>query len=213
MRKWELIVYLRFRWDYYERQKSQLPGLTQLISNGVQAQWVEPIFPSLSFPSWTTIATGLYPENHNVLGNYMLHLGEEELPETVFHLKDNSTMLPLWWDSAEPIWITATKNYKKVFMANWARCEVPFEGILPAECTGYTYQSINTRFRDDLNTAVKRLKNGFSLAMVVLNNILIVLLINKRILFYLIKILTYISRFMMILLTTLDINLVPIRMS
>jgi predicted AlkP superfamily pyrophosphatase or phosphodiesterase len=141
------------------------------VSHGVQAEYVEPIFPSLSFPSWTTIATGLYPENHNILGNYIVDYNSDTSEETVFQLKDNSTLSPHWWTYAEPIWTTATKNNLKVFMANWARCDVPIEGLLPTECTGYTYQDINTGFRDDLSTAVKRLKNGFSLAMVIINTI------------------------------------------
>jgi len=169
----------RFRWDYLDRQKLQLPGLSQLVCGGVQVEYVEPIFPSLSFPSWTTIATGLYPENHNILGNYMLHLADSEFPQdTLFQLKDNSTLLPWWWRFAEPIWTTATKNNLKVFMANWARCDVPIDGLLPTECSGYSYQDINVRFRDDLTTAVKRLKDGYSLAMVMTVMILLYRSIN-----------------------------------
>ncbi len=133
---------------------------------------MKPIFPSMSFPTWTSIATGLYPEDHNIIGNYMLYRpsynqtdGDAEMPETVFNLKDNSTKLPVWW-SAEPMWTTLTKNGHKVYLANWANCDVPIKGILPAECTGYKYRDINMGFRDDLQTALKRLQNGFSLAMV-----------------------------------------------
>ncbi|OXA50136.1 glycerophosphocholine cholinephosphodiesterase ENPP6 [Folsomia candida] len=165
-----------FRWDYYTRQKAKLPGFSQLISDGTHAEWVEPMFPSLSYPTWTTIATGLYPEEHKILGNYMLHrpspidtTTNDELstiPETVFSLLNDSTKLPFWWKFVEQIWTTVTKAGRKVSLANWARCDVPFNGILPEVCTGYVYQDVNTHFRDDLLNALKRLQNGFSLAMV-----------------------------------------------
>ncbi|CAL8110121.1 unnamed protein product [Orchesella dallaii] len=155
-----------FRWDYFERQKHQLPGFRQLISNGIQVEYVEPIFPSLSFPSWNTLVTGVYPENHNILGNYMLFLGDDEFPESVFHLKDNSTQLAWWWQSAEPLWITATKAGHKSYLANFCRCDVPYEGIQPTECTGYMYQDVNFKLREHLNKAMSRFRQGYSLAMI-----------------------------------------------
>lgn len=155
-----------FRWDYYDRQKHQLPGFRQLVTEGVQVEYVEPIFPSLSFPSWTTIVTGLYPSHHNILGNYMLRLADEQFPETVFQLKDNSTKMEMWWQSAEPLWITATKSGQKVYLANFANCDVPFHGVNPTECTGYQYKDVNFKLREQLNKALIRFRQGYSLAMV-----------------------------------------------
>ena len=31
---------------------------------------MSPIFPSISYPDWTTLITGLWPESHGVVGNY-----------------------------------------------------------------------------------------------------------------------------------------------
>jgi ectonucleotide pyrophosphatase/phosphodiesterase family protein 6 len=157
-------TFCSFRWDYYSRQRG-LPGLSRFMSEGVHAKWVEPIFPSLSYPSWTTIATGQYPEEHNILGNFII-ANDNSLNETIFQLKDNSTKMPFWWQSAEPIWTTATRNKRKVYLANWARCDVAYENIRPTECTGYTYQDVNLGFRNELQTALKRLRNGYSLSMV-----------------------------------------------
>jgi predicted AlkP superfamily pyrophosphatase or phosphodiesterase len=36
----------------------EIPNLKRFISEGVSAEYVQPIFPSMSFPSWTTIVTG-----------------------------------------------------------------------------------------------------------------------------------------------------------
>lgn len=49
-----------FRWDYVDQQKDKesLPGFRLLHKEGVRAKWVNPIFPSLSYASWTTLSTG-----------------------------------------------------------------------------------------------------------------------------------------------------------
>ena len=48
-----------FRWDYANRlTDSEIPALKDFIANGVSVKGVEPVFPSVSFPSWTSIVTG-----------------------------------------------------------------------------------------------------------------------------------------------------------
>lgn len=59
-----------FRWDYVEQQgKEALPAFRQLHKDGVRAKWVNPIFPSLSYASWTTLSTG--KQTFNKLAAYM----------------------------------------------------------------------------------------------------------------------------------------------
>ena len=31
---------------------------------------MSPIFPSISYPDWTTLITGLWAESHGIVGNY-----------------------------------------------------------------------------------------------------------------------------------------------
>lgn len=98
----------------------------------------------------------------------MLHLGDADLPETVFQLKGNSTKLEYWWKSTEPLWTTATQNGLQVFLDNFANCDVPVNGtvISPGDCTGYEYHDFRFRLRDQLNKALSRFRQGYSLAMV-----------------------------------------------
>ncbi len=57
--KLALIMLDGFRWDYVERlSEQQVPVFKKFLETGVQAEYVQPIFPSVSFPSWTTISTG-----------------------------------------------------------------------------------------------------------------------------------------------------------
>ena len=56
-----------FRWDYVEKYKP--PHLSNLINKGVKAESLIPSFPSKTFPNHYTIATGMYPDKHGIIGN------------------------------------------------------------------------------------------------------------------------------------------------
>jgi len=57
-----------FRWDYYDQHKRDLDGFEEFLSDGVRAKWVEPVFPTSSYPNWHTISTGLFPQHHGIIG-------------------------------------------------------------------------------------------------------------------------------------------------
>lgn len=64
-------MFQRFRYDYVDDQPPEaIPGFTKLLKTGVRAEFMSPIFPSVSYPDWTTLVTGLYPESHGIVGNY-----------------------------------------------------------------------------------------------------------------------------------------------
>ena len=56
-----------FRWDYQDLYDT--PALDRLAANGVRAERMIPVFPTLTFPNHYSIATGLYPANHGLIGN------------------------------------------------------------------------------------------------------------------------------------------------
>jgi len=47
-----------FRWDYLDKIPDQLGGFEHFVKRGVRAEWVNGVFPTLSYPSWTTLSTG-----------------------------------------------------------------------------------------------------------------------------------------------------------
>jgi predicted AlkP superfamily pyrophosphatase or phosphodiesterase len=47
------------RWDYFKRAEEYHPGFKTIKDEGVVVEYVQPNFPSVSFPSWTTINTGI----------------------------------------------------------------------------------------------------------------------------------------------------------
>ncbi len=57
--KLALILLDGFRWDYLDDlSEDDVPVFKQFLSEGVKAEYTQPIYPSVSFPSWTTIVTG-----------------------------------------------------------------------------------------------------------------------------------------------------------
>src|SRR3954452_3636801 len=56
-----------FHPSYLDRAPAR--HLRKLASEGVRARWLTPVFPSLTFPNFYSIATGLYPEHHGIVSN------------------------------------------------------------------------------------------------------------------------------------------------
>ena len=92
-----------FRADFLNRGLT--PRLKAFIEEGVSPPYMNPSFPSVTFPNHYTLATGLYPESHGVVGNTFW---DPELNEEFFYTRASS-MQSKWW-GGEPIWVTA-ENY------------------------------------------------------------------------------------------------------
>ena len=114
-----------FHPSYLERPPSR--HLRELARAGVRARWLTPVFPTLTFPNFYTMATGLYPEHHGVVSNTMVDstLGR-------FRLRDRAAMRdPRWW-GGEPIWATAERQGKRAATFFWPGSDVAIGGVRPA---------------------------------------------------------------------------------
>jgi predicted AlkP superfamily pyrophosphatase or phosphodiesterase len=113
-----------FHPDYLNRPASR--HLRELARQGVQARWLTPVFPTLTFPNFYSIATGLYPEHHGIVSNTIKDpvLGS-------FTLRNRAAVEdPRWW-GGEPIWVTAVKQGKRAATYFWPGSEAPIGGIRP----------------------------------------------------------------------------------
>lgn len=117
--------------DYLTRDERKLKFLQRIKESGSIAKYVKPVFPSNPFPNWYSIATGKYPERHGIINDYMYDAKRKEL-----FLKASSKD-KFWWDSAEPIWITAKKQRKRVHVSWWTGCDVEIKKHLPTFCDPY----------------------------------------------------------------------------
>ena len=82
------------------------PEFDRLASRGMHAAGLVSVFPSLTFPAHYSIATGLHPEAHGVVGNRFFDpaRGAEFSYRRRDDAQDGS-----WW-GGEPIWVTAEKQ-------------------------------------------------------------------------------------------------------
>ena len=78
------------------------PNLSRLAAEGVSAS-MRPSFPSKTFPNHWTLVTGLVPDRHGIVANGFT---DPAHPDARFTMASDQ---PYWWNTAEPIWITAEK--------------------------------------------------------------------------------------------------------
>jgi ectonucleotide pyrophosphatase/phosphodiesterase family protein 6 len=125
---------------------------------------MESVFPTLSYPNYYSLVTGLYPESHGMVGNIMYDKEREGL----FMMTHNEDFKhPYWWEGAEPLWVTATNQNVTVTMYRWPGCEVNISDVPPAKCVPYTQLKGVEEFRADLERALSDIKdNKTRLAMV-----------------------------------------------
>ena len=92
-----------FRWDYQDLFDT--PALDRIAADGVRAKRLIPVFPTLTFPNHYSIATGLYPANHRLIGNTFPN---RDLTEW-YSLRMRDAVQDGGWYSGEPVWVAAEK--------------------------------------------------------------------------------------------------------
>ena len=79
------------------------PHFDRLAARGMRAAGLVSVFPSLTFPAHYSIATGLHPEAHGVIGNRFF----DPLREAEFNYRRREDAQDGSWWGGEPIWVTA----------------------------------------------------------------------------------------------------------
>jgi len=121
-----LISFDGFRSDYIE--KFDTPNFDSFIKTGVRAKGLIPVFVSKTFPNHYSIATGMYAENHGLIGN---HFYDEKLDDS-YTLSDRSKVQDPKFYGGEPIWVTAEKQGVKSASYFWVGSEAPIGGYYPS---------------------------------------------------------------------------------
>lgn len=119
-----------WRHDYLAR--AQAPALQALADRGVRSEGLIPVFPTLTFPNHYTVVTGLYTENHGIVGNVMVDdaIGER------FTMSSATAKDSRWW-GGEPLWVTAEKQGQRSASMFWPGSEVEIGGVRPSHWTPY----------------------------------------------------------------------------
>ncbi len=121
-----------FRWDY--TLDSHTPTLDSLRRVGAYSQMI-PVFPSNTFPSHYSMATGLYPNTHGVTNN-KFYDSEHGRIMSVQNLED--CLSEGFW-GGEPIWNTLERQggIANIFM--WPGSEYPINGRQATVWTKYDH--------------------------------------------------------------------------
>uniref|UniRef100_A0A7N6BK53 SMB domain-containing protein n=1 Tax=Anabas testudineus TaxID=64144 RepID=A0A7N6BK53_ANATE len=82
-----------FRASYLKKGKSVIPNIHKLRSCGTSAPYMRPVYPSKTFPNLYTLATGLYPESHGIVGNTM----HDPVFNATFSLRTREKLNHRWW--------------------------------------------------------------------------------------------------------------------
>lgn len=110
--------------DYLGR--GDTPHLDRLAREGVQAQWMTPSYPSLTFPNHYTLVTGLRPDRHGIIHNTMQDDGLGR-----FWLANRDAVGDGRWWGGEPVWVSAENAGMPTATLSWPGSEAPVQGVSP----------------------------------------------------------------------------------
>jgi predicted AlkP superfamily pyrophosphatase or phosphodiesterase len=135
-----------FRYDLAD--KYQAEDLIRLRSSGVVADYMQPVFPSLTFPNHYSIATGDYPSHNGIVDNNFYD-PEKEL---VYRMSNKKGVEDSSWYGGTPLWVLAENQGMLSASFYWVGAEAAIRGVRPT----YYYKfnsliSMNDRIRDVRN--------------------------------------------------------------
>ncbi|WP_235016247.1 ectonucleotide pyrophosphatase/phosphodiesterase [Aquimarina sp. AU474] len=120
-----------FRWDYVDRFNP--PNLSAFIKTGVKSESLIPSFPSKTFPNHYTIATGMYPDKHGIIGNTFYSYDKN----SVYRIRDRKVVEDGDFYRGSPIWIQANKANMVTASYFFVGSEADIQGIKPTYYYNY----------------------------------------------------------------------------
>ena len=99
-----LVSFDGLRWDYLDRIPT--PNFDRVAATGTRADRLIPVFPTKTFPTHYSIATGMYAETHGLVGNAFWAPDKGAR----YSLGNRSVVEDGSWYRGEPIWVTAERQ-------------------------------------------------------------------------------------------------------
>ena len=125
-----LVSFDGFRPDYLHRFHT--PSFARLAARGARADGLVTVFPSVTFPGHYSIATGLYPEAHGIVGNRFF----DPLRDDEFDYRGDDARDGSWW-GGEPIWVTAEMQGMVTAAFFFPGTEADIGGVRPSHWRPY----------------------------------------------------------------------------
>lgn len=106
--------------------RGDTPNLDRLAREGAHAEWMNPSYPSLTFPNHYTLVTGLRPDHHGIVHNTMRDAGLGR-----FWLSNRDAVGDGRWWGGEPVWVGAEKAGLPTATLSWPGSEAAIGGVRP----------------------------------------------------------------------------------
>uniref|UniRef100_A0A667XU24 Ectonucleotide pyrophosphatase/phosphodiesterase 2 n=1 Tax=Myripristis murdjan TaxID=586833 RepID=A0A667XU24_9TELE len=112
-----------FRASYLKKGKAVIPNIDKLRTCGTSAPYMRPVYPTKTFPNLYTLATGLYPESHGIVGNNM----HDPVFDANFNLRGREKLNHRWW-GGQPVslhtsWESSVQNVR-LAAKNWTGSKI-----------------------------------------------------------------------------------------
>ncbi|XP_053322601.1 ectonucleotide pyrophosphatase/phosphodiesterase family member 2 isoform X2 [Spea bombifrons] len=114
-----------FRASYMKEGHKKMPNIDKLRTCGTHSPYMRPVYPTKTFPNLYTLATGLYPESHGIVGNSMY----DPVFDANFSLRSREKFNHRWW-GGQPIWITSAEQGVKAATFFWPMAIVQERRVL-----------------------------------------------------------------------------------
>ena len=114
-----------FRSDFAKKYDAK--NLIALGKQGVVADYMQPSFPSLTFPNHYTIVTGLYPAHHGLVDNSFYDRGRQQ----TYGMQDKKMVADPYWYGGTPLLVLAEQQQMIAASFYWVASEAPIQQLPP----------------------------------------------------------------------------------
>lgn len=108
--------------------KYQAVNLLRLRKQGVAASYMQPSFPSVTFPNHYTIITGLYPSHHGLVDNSFFDASRD----TSYSMGNKKQVADGYWYGGTPLWVLAEKQHMVSASFYWVASESNIQDTRPS---------------------------------------------------------------------------------
>lgn len=116
------------RHDYVDRDRERLPTFARLMADGAFTRQLVPVFPSITFPSHISQATGVPVSEHGVTANTFY----DSRTQQTYKYPEESSLI-----EAEPIWIAAARQGVRSAVIQWP---MSYRQTAPARADYFDHQ-------------------------------------------------------------------------
>src|SRR3982751_2398996 len=115
-----------FRYDLADKYHAE--NLIRLRTAGVTADYIQSVFPSLTFPNHYSIATGDYPAHNGIVDNNFFDPARGQL----YRMGNKKGVEDSSWYGATPLWVLAENQGLLTASFYWVGTEAAIRGVRPS---------------------------------------------------------------------------------